>query len=107
MTNEVIVLPEAKKDLIAIYHYILKHDSTLSADALIDRLEEKFVSLCVTPERGHIVPELKRIHVEGFREIHFKPYRIIYQCISESVYVHAVFDGRRELQEILEQRILR
>jgi toxin ParE1/3/4 len=42
-----------------------------------------------------------------FREIHFKPYRIIYQIVESDVYIHAVLDGRRDLQELLEIRLLR
>jgi toxin ParE1/3/4 len=42
-----------------------------------------------------------------FREIHFKPYRIIYQIIDKRVFVHCVLDGRRDLQELLERRMLR
>lgn len=107
MKYTVVILPEAKEDLVDIYLYIAENDSVLQTDALLRRLEEKSVSLGDNPERGHGVPELKRVHVESFREIHFKPYRIIYQVAAESVYVHAVLDGRRELQQLLERRILR
>jgi hypothetical protein len=34
------------------------------------------------PERGHNVPELERIHATGFREIHFKPHRIIIKLLA-------------------------
>jgi toxin ParE1/3/4 len=107
MNNKVIILPEARDDLVDIYLYISKHDSINSADSLLYKLEKKCLSLKNSPERGHTVPELGRIYVEGFREIHFKPYRIIYQCIIDVVYIHAILDGRRELQEFLERRILR
>jgi toxin ParE1/3/4 len=106
MKYKVVVLPEAKEDVLDIYFYIAKHDSILRAETLVSNLEEKFLSLIENPERGHAVPESKCVHVEGFREIHYKPYRIIFQIIAEIVFVHAVLDGRRELQEIIERRIL-
>ena len=59
------------------------------------------------PERGHIPPELERIGVFGFREIHFKPYRIVYEIERKGVFIHCVLDGRRDLQELLESRLLR
>ena len=107
MSYTVIVLPEAKDDLLDIYLYVAEHDSISRADALLEKLEHTCYSLNLNPERGHTVPELKRIHIEGFREIHFKPYRIIFQICVDDVYIHAVLDGRRELQEILERRMLR
>jgi toxin ParE1/3/4 len=106
MTYSVIVLPEARDDLIEIFRFVSEHDSTIKADALLDRLEEKCNFLRTSPERGHQVSELKRVHVEGFREIHFKPYRIIFQIFDARVFIHAILDGRRDLQEFLERRIL-
>jgi toxin ParE1/3/4 len=102
----VIMLPEARDDLFEIYKYIARNDSMAKADTLLNRIEEKCLSLCTLPERGNTVNELERVYVEGFRQIHFKPYRIIFQVIGKKVFVHAILDGRRELQELLERRIL-
>jgi toxin ParE1/3/4 len=101
------ILPEAEDDLFDIYHYVANHDSKSSADKLLDSLEMKFASLNNAPERGHSVPELERINATGFREIHFKPYRIVYQIFGDSVFIHAVIDDRRDLRELLERRLLR
>ncbi len=32
-----------------------------------------------------------------FLEIHFKPYRIVYQVGKKTVYMHGVLDGRRDM----------
>jgi toxin ParE1/3/4 len=107
MNFNVQMLPEADDDLVDIYHYVANHDSIGQADKLLDSLELKCTSLINNPERGHSVQELERIHATGFREIHFKPYRIIHQITGNAVFIHAVIDGRRELQELLERRLLR
>lgn len=107
MKYRVIILPEAKGDLVDIYSYIAENDFISRADRLLDNIEDRCRSLHTMPQRGHEVPELKHIHVEGFCEIHFKPYRIIYQVIGKEVFIHAILDGRRELQELLERRLLR
>lgn len=52
-------------------------------------------------------PELERIGVTDYREVHFKPYRLIYQIIGKKVFVHCVLDWRRDSQELLERRLLR
>jgi len=106
MNRRVVVLPEAEDDLVAIYRFVAENDSINHADGLLDKIENKCSSLSELSRRGHRVPELKRMHVGTFREIHFKPYRIIYQVVGNSVFIHAVLDGRRELQELLEKRIL-
>jgi hypothetical protein len=38
---------------------------------------------------------------------HLKVYRIIYQIVGLDVFVHAVLDGRRDIQELLYQRLIR
>lgn len=106
MKYEVLMLPEAEGDLVAVYRYVAEHDSAGKAEKLLTVLEQKCSALSGNPERGHSVPELRRIYVTGFREIHFKPYRIIYQIVVDKVYLHAVLDGRRELQELLERRLM-
>lgn len=107
MNYRVIILPEAEEDLIAIYRYVADNDSINNAEKLLDKIEAVCSALSDLPERGHAVPELKRVHVATFREVHFKPYRVVYQIIGGKVFVHAVLDGRRELQELLEKRVIR
>lgn len=106
MHYRIIVLPEAMADIISLFEYVAGHDSTGKAEALFEKIEERCASLAALPERGHVVPELARIQVYLYREIHFKPYRIIYQTVNDTVFIHAVLDGRRDLSEHLERRLL-
>jgi len=98
---------DAENDLLDIYRYVARHDSAEKAGRLMDNLEKTMTKLETLPLRGHHPPELERIGVLEFREIFFKPYRIIYQVNNKDVYVHSVLDARRDLQEILQQRMLR
>lgn len=103
----VFLIGEAEEDIFEIYNYVAKYDSVGKADKLFTNLQNTINSLDQQPKRGHVPPELERIDVFEFREIHYKPYRIIYQITDEDVFVHCVFDGRRDLQNILQQRLLR
>ncbi len=103
----VLIIDEAEKDILEIYYYIVDNDSIRSADWVIERLELLCESLTDLPERGHFPPELLRLDIRFYREIHFKPYRIIYQIIENSVYIHCVLDGRRDLDDLLRRRLLR
>jgi len=107
MKFAVHLVVDAESDLLDIYRYVARNDSVEKADRLLDNLEKTIMKLGTMPLRGHFPPELERIGVLEFREIFFKPYRIIYQVIKTDVYVHCLLDGRRDLQDLLQQRVLR
>lgn len=98
---------DAEHDLIDVYRYITLHDSAENADYVLDQLESLCSRLTELPERGHIPPELDRIGVTNYREINFKPYRVIYEVIRQDVFIHCVLDGRRDIPSLLERRLIR
>lgn len=107
MKHQVHLIVEAEGDVVDIYRYLLAEDSRAAADSVLKKIEEACSSLEKLPGRGHVPPELYRIGVSDYLEIHCQPYRIIYQIIERRVYVHCVLDGRRDIQEHLRRRILR
>ena len=107
MNYEVFVTQDAEDDIFSIFIYVLENDSENSANYVFQKLKETCLSLISLPDRGHTPPELERINVYNYKEIHFKPYRIIYQIVDNKVYIHCVFDGRRDLPEVLENRLFR
>ena len=72
---------------------------------------EKLLTLCERlekhPERGHFLPELSSLGIKIYREVHFKPYRVVYEVIGREVFILLIVDGRRSLPAILERRLLR
>ncbi len=107
MKYRVHIISDAEEDIFEIYEYVARNDSPSRAGKLLDKIEECCYSLSGHPRRGHIPPELKRIDVYEFLEIHYKPYRIIYQIISNNVYIHCILDGRRDLDDLLREQLLR
>lgn len=103
----VYLIEDVEKDLFDVYRYVAQNDSIEHTDNLLGKLEKKILSLETMPQRGHVPLELERIGVVEYREIFYKPYRIIYQIIESRIYVHCILDGRRDLQDLLQQRILR
>ena len=101
MSFAVFLTAEAEADVFDIYKYILAGDGRDRADHVLAKLQESCQSLTEMPRRGHIPPELERVGLRGFLEIHFKPYRIMYQVVDNNVYIHCVLDGRRALQDVL------
>ena len=107
MKYQIRIIQEAEDDIFELYKYILENDSKEHATYVYEMLQEKIESLTEFPERGHNPPELERIDVSGFLEIHFKPYRIVYEVDGRQIFIHAVLDGRRDLQSLLERRMFR
>ena len=107
MSYEIYIVSDAEEDIFSIYHYVSMNDSEDRAKYLLNKIETTCLSLKEHPERGHVPPELERIGVYHYREIHFKPYRVIYEISESKVFIHCVLDGRRSLHELLERRFLR
>lgn len=98
---------EAELDLVDIYRYVTDNDSIAAADNLLDQLERLCSAPSDLPQRGNMPPELDRVAVTNYLEVHFKPYRVIYEVIGREVVVHCVLDSRRDMQSLLERRLLR
>ena len=107
MKYKVYIISDAEKDLTELYHHVAKYDSPEKADHLLDQIESTCQTLSELAHRGPTPPELERIGIFDYKEVHYKPYRILYQIIDSSVFIHCVLDGRRDLQELLEKRLLR
>jgi len=95
----------ARSDLDAIVHYIAV-DSVVNAVAVLGKLEKKAASLSTQSGRGRVVPELKTIGINHYRELIMKPWRVIYRVESDRVLIMAVLDSRRDLDHLLLQRLV-
>lgn len=103
----VYLLSGAQQDLLELHRYVALHDSARKADRLIDNLYKACVRLKSMPDRGRVPPELERIGSRDFKEIILKPYRVIYKPTKNRILVYCILDGRRDLPDLLEERLLR
>ena len=106
MKYKVRITNEALNDLYATYRYVAVNDSPGKAEHLLDNIHKAMTSLETMPARGNYPPETHRWGIPDFKEIFFKPYRIIYEIKGKSVFIHAIFDGRRNCEDLLQQRLL-
>ena len=106
MGYQVFLTDDAAYDLEDIYDYIESHNAAEKADYILDKIEEAFLSLADNPECGTYPNELLAVGLREYRGICFKPYRIIYRMSSQSVYVMVIADGRRDMQSLLQRRLL-
>lgn len=98
---------EAEDDLLDLFEYIARQDSADNAYHVLAELEALILSLELQAERGHYPVELIEHGIKDYREVLFKPYRVIYEVEASRVFVLACFDGRRDMQLLLERRLLR
>ena len=103
---KVFLTKDAATDLNELYEYILINDSPSKADYVLEQIEKNFLALSEFPERGVYPKELLKLGIKEYREIFFKPYRIIYRIIDKNIYVLLIADGRRDMQSLLQRRLL-
>ena len=77
------------------------------ADRVLDSLEELCNSLAELPERGNAPMEVSDLGITQYREVRYKPYRVIYRIIGDEVVIHCAIDGRRDIESLLQRRLLR
>jgi len=106
MPFAVFLTADAASDLEDLYHYIALHDAPEKAEQVLTKIEKTFRSLLESPDRGAYPKELLALGIREFREIFFKPYRVIYRVMGHSVYILLIVDGRRDMQALLQRRLL-
>ena len=106
MPFTVLLTTDAARDLNELYGYIAVHDSPRKADYVLGQIEKTFSTLSEFPERGVYPKELLNLGTREYREIFFKPFRIIYRVIDRNVYFLLIADGRRDMQALLQRRLL-
>src|SRR5271157_2007767 len=94
----------AERDLTTILEYIAD-DSPSRAYEVFKEVRRKAWSLRTFPGRGRIVPELQEQGITQYHELVVSPWRIIYRTSERTVYVLAVLDSRRSMEDILLRRL--
>jgi toxin ParE1/3/4 len=97
---------DAECDLVGIADYIAEHDSLERAVFVIDKIMAAVGSLTTLPDKGNYPKELETFGNHEYRQIFFKPYRLIYQVAGKYVTVMLVADGRRDMPTLLAKRLL-
>lgn len=93
----IIKLPRARNDLVEIWDYIAD-DSEASADAFVDMIDQKLLSLASNPGIGIARGEL----AERLRSFPVGRYIIFYRPISEGVEIVRVLHGSRDIDALFQ-----
>ena len=106
MPFAVFLTDDAAGELDELYDYIALNDAPGKADYVLEQIEKAFSSLSESPERGAYPKELLALGIREYREIFFKPYRIIYRMLDNNITILLIVDGRHDMQALLERRLL-
>lgn len=98
----------AHQDYTRLMDFLVENrgvDTAFAVDAILERAVQ---SLEHMPDRGRVVPELHDRGYTEYRELIAAPYRIVYKPISrDEVWIVAIVEGHRELDELLLERARR
>ncbi len=102
---EVVWSENAEADFTLIIAHIAE-DSPMTAKSVLGKIKKSVASLETLPDRGRIVPELHKFGILQYRELIISPWRVIYRISDDRVYVLLLIDSRRDLEDILFQRLI-
>jgi len=94
---QVIWSPNAIKCLHNIGLNIVKRDSVINANKVVNKIKKRVGRLSTFPEVGRIVPEFKEL---SLHEVYVLRKRIIYEIVGLDVNVVAIVEGRMELHTL-------
>ena len=106
MAFQVVLTEDAERDPEEIGTYIAEHDSPGRANHVLNKILETAESLAAAPARGSQPRELRSLGDQEYRQVFFKPYRLIYRVLGEQVAIYLIADGRRDMQSLLARRLL-
>lgn len=105
MSFSVRFTPGARKDLRSIHAHICRNDSLENAAYVAREIVQAALTLRDFPSRGTHPPELLELGNRAYRQIFFKPYRILYRIDANTVHIAVIADGRRNMRSLLVRRL--
>lgn len=99
--------PSALDDLERIVEHLESAGSSVNAERVLTMLESKVGALATLSSRGRVVPEFAAYGITRYRELVVQRWRVVYRVDAKRVTVLTVVDSRRQLDEVLLERLVR
>ncbi|PKL45917.1 MAG: plasmid stabilization protein [Candidatus Riflebacteria bacterium HGW-Riflebacteria-2] len=97
---------QAVLDLERLISYIA-NENPKTARLILSKIKIEVSQLDYLPFRGRIVPEFEEQGFLLYRELVIKPWRIVYRVSRERVFILAVFDSRKNVDDVLLERFIK
>lgn len=102
MNSRYVLAPEAALDLVRIWRYVEKESSIEIADHVESIILDKVVFLAEWPSGGHWRKDLTDEAVKFFSVF---SYLIVYRPETNPLQVVSILHGRRDVEQILKDRL--
>jgi len=106
MEYEINIPYSVQQDIEEIIEYYYE-DRKEHAEKIFKSIVEKIKTLKSFPNKGRIVPELLEYNINEYREVIELYWRIIYRIEKSTVTIFAIIDGRRNVQDVLIEKLKR
>lgn len=107
MSFSVVFLKSAEQDLKELKHYVVRRFGAETWQATLGQLKETIHTLQSHPQAGSVPEELRTLNPGQYRQILSGMNRVIYEIRRETIYIHIVCDNRRDMQGLLNRRMMR
>ena len=102
MPARYVLSPQAAIDLVEIWSHLSENTGTTVADRVEGAILDQIAFVAMRPGVGHVRPDLTNLNVKFFPVY---SYLIVYRPDTKPLQIAAVIHGRRDLQEILKDRL--
>ena len=102
MKPRYILAPQAARDLVEIWSYIMKESNRETADRVESVIRSKFLYLASFPNGGHSRPDLTSVDVRFFSVY---SYLIVYRPETKPLQIVAILHAHRDVAKILAKRL--
>jgi plasmid stabilization system protein ParE len=102
MRRRYVLALQAALDLVQIWRYLKKESSVKIADRVEAAVRDQIVSLAKRPGMGHWRKDLTDEAVKFFPVY---SYLIVYRPDTKPLHVVAILQGRRDVRQVLEDRL--
>ena len=92
---------------MGVRSYIVKNFSITTWRTTYAKLKLAIRNLARFPQLGGILYEPETLNLTQYRPILSGMNRVIYEVRQDAVYIHLIVDTRRNLKDVLMQRLLR
>jgi plasmid stabilization system protein ParE len=103
----VVFLKSAEQDIKELKHYVIRRFGIETWQSTLNKLKESIHTLQTHPQAGKVPDELVAINSGQYRQIISSMNRVIYEIRRETIYIHIVCDNRRDMQGLLNRRMMR
>lgn len=107
MSFSVVFLKSAEQDINELKHYIIRRFGSETWQSTLGKLQESVRTIQTQPYAGRVPDELRALDPGQYRQIISGMNRMIYEIRQDTIYIHIVCDNRRDLQGLLNRRMMR